>query len=165
MRNTNSSGRTMLTVLLGLLLAVNTMACSGGPTEPHHADLIRMYSGRWGGNINGLEVVLNVQASNEDFGIRFRGTGTARSATGEIHLLRIDGGALPAGGLTPGFDIMVERGGETGPGSVILSTAGQFDGEVSPDGRTWPGRFTLAILGGAAPIFGLGEYSVTWIKE
>jgi len=149
---------------LVLVLCFSVTACNGGPTEPSFDDLIRMYSGRWRGNINGLEVVLNVQASNASFGFEFLGTGTARATTGEIHSLRIEGGALPGGDLA-GFVILKERPPETQPGGVILTSTGRFNGDVSPDGRSWPGRFTLETERGAAPIFGVGEYSVTLIKE
>ena len=162
MSETNISWRPgrLVTGLFGVLLAFS-VACNGGPTAPSDDDLIRMYSGRWRGNINNLEVVLDVRGSEQyaDIGIRFLGTGTARSATGEIHYLRIDGGALPGGGLTPGFDISVEQSG----GSFV--TSGDFEGDVSPDGRTWPGRFTSNREKGAAVIFGPGEHSVTLTKE
>lgn len=151
-------------VLLGLSLAFSATACNGGPTEPSFDDLVRIHTGRWRGNINGLEVVLDVHATkgSAGVGIEFGGTGTARSATGESHRLRINGGALVG---AAGFSISAERGGETGPGSVILITTGDFAGEVSGDGRTWPGRFTSATAAGAAPIFGLGQYDVTFLKD
>jgi hypothetical protein len=162
MRNTNSRGRTMQTALLGLLLACSVTACSGGPTEP--SDLARSYTGRWRGNINGFEVVFDLQASDGDpgGGLGFRGTGTARSATGELHRLRMEGGAF---GSLVGLDVLLERGGETGPASVFLTSAGDFHGVVSGDGRTWPGRFTSEAVLGGAPIFGPGEYAVTWLKD
>ena len=164
MQDTNSSRRPMVTVLLGLLLACSATACNGGPTEPSFDDLVRSYTGRWRGNINGFEVVFDVQASKGDpgGGLGFRGTGTARSATGELHRLWIDGGAF---GSFVGFDVLLERGGETGPASVILTSMGDFNGVVSRDGRTWPGRFTSATAAGAAPIFGPGEYAVTLMKD
>ena len=87
----------------------------------------------------------------------------AQSATGEIHRLGIDGGTLV--GLTPAFHILVERSEGTAPGSVFLANSGGFEGEVLPDGRTWPGRFTSDTVKGAAAIFGPGEHSVTLIKE
>lgn len=149
-------------VFLGLLLAFSATACNGGPTEPSFDDQVRMYTGRWRGNINSLGVVLDVQATkgSPGGGIELAGTGTALSATGESHRLRINGGAL----VGAGFYLSAERAGATGPG-VILVTTGYFAGEVSRDGRTWPGRFTLETAVGAAPIFGLGEYDVTFIKD
>jgi hypothetical protein len=163
MRDRNSSRRRTVR-FLGLLLAFSATACNGGPTEPSFDELIRMYSGRWRGNINGLEVVLDVQASKGSFGFNFLGTGTARATTGEIHRLRIDGGALPSGDFAA-FYISKETGPETQPGGVILTSTGRFAGDVSPDGRSWPGRFTLETALGAAPIFGVGEYSVTLAKD
>ena len=148
--------------LFGVLLALS-VACNGGPTQPSDNDRVRMYPGRWRGNINNLEVVLDVQASEGSFAINILGTGTARSATGEIHRLRIDGGVLWGGSLPARFDILVEREG-TGPG-VVTVTSGAFEGDVSPDGRTWPGRFTSERTKGAAVIFGPGEHSVTLTKE
>jgi hypothetical protein len=164
MNQTNISRRPIRLVrgLFGVLLTLSA-ACNGGPTAPSNDDLIRMYSGRWRGNINNLEVVLDVRASDPSFGITFLGTGTARSATGEIHRLRIDGGTLLGGGFTPRFAILVELEG-TGPG-VVTVTSGAFEGDVSPDGRTWPGRFTSDPNKGAAVIFGPGEHSVTLTKE
>ena len=57
-----------------------------------------------------------------------------------------------------------------GPGGVLLSGGqgvGAFDGDVSGDGRTWPGRYTTwpATPPGAEVIFGPGEHSVTLTKE
>ena len=59
-----SRGFGCVTLVLGLILAFSATACNGGPTEPSYDDLVRMYTGRWRGNINGFEVVLDVQASN-----------------------------------------------------------------------------------------------------
>ena len=166
MSETNISWRPMrlVTGLFGVLLAFS-VACNGGPTEPSNDDLVRMYTGRWRGNINGFEVVLDVQATKDSpgGGIALDGRGTARSATGEIDRLRINGGAL----VGAGFDLMVERPGGTAPAGVILASTGYFHGELSRDGRTWPGRFTswAATLAGAAAIFGPGEHSVTLLKE
>ncbi len=148
----------LVTGLFGVLLALS-VACNGGPTQPSDNDRVRMYPGRWRGNINGLEVVLDVQASEGSFAINILGTGTARSATGEIHHLTIDGGVLWGGSLPARLAILVER--KTG-GFV---TSGDFEGDVSPDGRTWPGRFTSNRDKGAAVIFGPGEHSVTLTKE
>jgi hypothetical protein len=153
-------------VFLGLLLAFSVSACNGGPTEPSYDDLIRLYTGRWRGNINGFEVVLDVQASRRDVGIAFTGSGIARSTTGESHRLRIQGGTLGVASLpTASLQLMVERGGETGPGSVISSLAGTFDGEQPADGRTWSGRFTAPQAVGDFLIFGTGEYPVTLTKD
>ena len=124
MRHTTSGSPALrpLTVLAGLLLVLSA-ACNRGPTEPSFDELIRTYSGRWRGNINGLEVVLDVQASDGSFGFNFLGTGTARATTGEIHRLRIDGGALPGGDFA-GFVIWKESGGETGSGRCTSHTRG-----------------------------------------
>lgn len=159
-----SRGFGCVTLVLGLILAFSAIACNNGPTEPSFDDLVRIYTGRWRGNLNGLEVVLDLQASKGSFGVDFLGSGTARATTGEIHSLRIEGGALPSGDFA-GFVIWKERPPETQPGGVILTSTGRFNGDVSPDGRSWPGRFTLETALGAAPIFGVGEYSVTLIKQ
>jgi hypothetical protein len=151
------------TALLPLLLAFSATGCNGGPTEPKVDGLVGIYTGRWRGNINGLEVVLNVQATKKGAGgIGLNGTGTARSATGEIHPLRIEGDSFAGNTL---LYLNVERGGGTGPGSVILMQTGSFDGEEPRDGRTWPGSFTSVTGEGGAPIFGPGTHSVTLTKE
>ena len=54
------------------------------------------------------------------------------------------------------------------PGGVIVRSdkfTGKFKGEVSGDGRTWPGHWTSADGANADPIFGPGEYSVTLTKD
>jgi hypothetical protein len=152
---------------LGLLLAFTAAACNGGPTGPSTDELIALYTGTWRGNINGLDVILDVRAmrSRTDLGLEFDGSGTTRFATGEWHLLSIEGGALPSSpdDRTAGFYLSVARGGETGRASFIGT--GRFNGEVSRDGRTWSGRFTSEMGLGGAPIFGPGEHSVTLTKD
>lgn len=151
------------TVILGLLLAFSATACNRGPTAPSFDDLVRTYTGRWRGNINGVEVVLDVQARKGSLsgGLDFLGTGTARSATGEIHPLRVRGESFT--GMTPLLDFSVEREG-TGPG-VILIYQGSFDSELPRDGRTWSGRFRPPPVPSAANIFGPGEHPVTLTKD
>ncbi len=85
-----SRGIGCLAVLLGLL-AFSGTACNG-PTRPTQEDRFGLYTGRWRGNINSLEVVLDMQAER-GFGLpALGGTGTAlNAATGEIHRLTISG--------------------------------------------------------------------------
>lgn len=152
-------------VLLGLLLAFS-VACNLGPTRPSADDRIRLYTGRWSGNINGLEIVLDMQAGYE-FAIGLDGTGTARNpATGEIHRLEIFGtGRWDDAAVT---EFSLNTAYETGPGGVILGggkITGEFRGAVSRDGRTWPGHWTSTTHIDGAPIFGPGQHSVTLIKE
>ena len=64
-------------VFLGLLLAFSATACAG-PTNPSFEELAEIYTGRWRGNINGSEVMLDMQASKDSLGVEFLGTGTAR---------------------------------------------------------------------------------------
>lgn len=164
---TNSSWRRIVSSL-GLVLALSATACNGRPTEPSLDDLIQTYTGVWRGNINGLDVVLDVRASRGELGLRFGGTGTARSATGESHRLRLDGGRLTGDSFPDRLVFLVERGGDTGPGSVFITSAGDFAGELSRDGLTWSGRFTSASAGGVAggaPIFGPSVYDVTLTKD
>ena len=158
-----------VTVLLGLLLALSGAACSGGPTEPTFDDLPGIYTGRWRGNINGFEVVLDVRAtpgnSAQWISVGLDGEGTAlNSATGESHRLTVSG--QTSGESSTIFLLSIAY--VFGTGGVILSggqVTGNFRGGVSPDGRTWPGRWTSATSRDNAPIFGPGEYSVTLIKE
>jgi hypothetical protein len=161
MRDRNSSWRRMVR-FLGLLLAFTAAACNGGPTGPSTDELIALYTGTWRGNINGLDVILNVRAmpSRTDLGLEFDGSGTTRFATGEWHHLWIEGGTLGSG-FGAGFGLGL-AGGETG--RDVVST-GHFNGEVSRDGRTWPGRFTSVMGQGGEPIFGPGEHSVTLTKD
>jgi hypothetical protein len=170
MRDRNSRCRRMVT-FLGLLLAFSAMACNGGPTEPSFDELPGIYTGRWRGNINAFEIVLDVQAepgrAKDWVPVGLRGTGTGlNSATGESHRLTIRGST--AGGNTTSFTILTAL--ETGPGGVILGggeVTGWFEDSASRDGRTWPGKFRSIPddIINARPIFGPGEYSVTLIKE
>ena len=144
---------------LGLLLAFTATAC-GGPTAPSLEDLIGSYTGRWRGNINGFEAVLDVRAElaqGTGGGFRLSGSGTALNpATRENHPLSIAGSAWLRDSE---FILASERGG---------ASTGRFDGELSPDGRTWSGRFrsiTAEGAAGGAPIFGPSVYDVTWTKD
>jgi hypothetical protein len=156
-----------LTVALGLLLMSSAMACNSGPTEPTFDELVGIYTGRWRGNISGSEVVLEVRAERgrpQDGGlVGLSGTASAlNSSTGESHGLTILGQAV--GSSTTFFWLVTSL--DVGPGGVILGggkNTGQFEGAVSGDRRTWPGRWTTHIDG--ASIFGPGEHSVTLIKE
>lgn len=163
MRDRNSTCRRMVT-FLGLLLAFSAMACNGGPTEPSS---LGIYTGRWRGNITGWEVVLDInpaQTGGQGGGLRLSGSASAlNSATGESHLLRIDGSAFLN---DASVSLMTQRGGETGPGSVILTQTGTFSGEVSGDGRTWSGQFeSYTGIPGGASIFDPGKHSVTLTKQ
>ena len=119
-----------MTLLRGLLLAMCATACNSGPTEPSDSDLIRLYTGRWRGNINGFDVALNVRAEKgrpEHGGILgLSGTGIATNpTTAEIHRFDIHGQALGY----PWFSLFTVY--ETGPGGVILGGGkhtGGFEG-------------------------------------
>lgn len=152
-------------LLVGLLLAFSAPACKGGPTEPSDADVVARYTGRWRGNINGLEVVLEMRAEKVPGLVSLDGTATALNpTTGEMHRLKI-GGVKPGAGV-PLFNLFTEEViGPDGEGVVLSQHTGQFLGEVSGDGRTWPGRFTTTTDNAGAPIFGPGEHAVTLTKE
>ena len=152
-------------LLVGLLLAFSATACEG-PTEPSDGDLVALYAGRWRGNINGLQVVLDMGAKKDSPGLLdLLGTGTALNPTnGEMHRLRIFG--LKPGLGVPLFNLHTEQ--VIGPDGLIVGggqPTGQFRGEVSGDGRTWPGRFTTTNQNPGAPIFGPGEHTVTLTKD
>src|SRR5688572_23712416 len=86
-----SRGIGSLAVILGLLLALSGAACSGGPTEPSEEERIALYTGKWRGNINAFEVILDVRTDAMDL-LWLNGAGTARNtATGEMHRLTIFG--------------------------------------------------------------------------
>lgn len=163
-----SRGLGRVTVLLGLLLAVSGTACNS-PTRPTQEDPLKLYTGSWRGNINSLEVVLDMQAE-QGYGLTaLVGTGTAlNSATGEIHRLTIGGigKSRYIADSTAFFNLFTAE--EIGPGGRLLSIAkhtGQLHGNVSRDGRTSPGRWESTWRDDGAPIFGPGEHSVTLIKE
>ena len=162
MRDRNSRRGRMVT-FLGLLLAFSAMACNGGPTEPSS---LGIYTGRWRGNITGWEVVLDISAEEDGFhgNVRLRGLASAlNSATGERHPMTVDGTAFSD---VAEVSLMTQKGGETGPGSVIRTLTGHFDGEVSRDGRTWSGLFESATgTPGGASIFDPGKHSVTLTKQ
>lgn len=175
MRDRNSRCRRMVT-FLGLLLAFSGVACNGGPTEPTFDELPGIYTGRWRGNINGWEVVLDVQAEPGDLQrwvpVGLRGTGTAfNSATGENHPLRVSGST--AGGNSTSFQLRTPY--EFGPGGSVLGGnkhIASFDGvesaygsDVSPDGRTWTVRWRPTDFTDEAPIFGQVTLPVTLIKD
>lgn len=152
-------------LLVGLLLAFSATACKGGPTEPSDAEVVALYTGRWRGNINGLQVVLDMGAAKQPGLLSLDGTGTALNpTTGEMHRLKISG--IKAGAGVPLFNLFTER--VIGPDGRIVGGdqhTGQFRGEVSGDGRTWPGRFTTTNDNFGVPIFGQGEHAVTLTKE
>jgi hypothetical protein len=168
MNQMNISWRPMrlATGLFGVLLALS-VACNGGPTEPSLDDLVPMHTGRWKGTINGWPVVLDVRAQpgNADqwIPVGLDGTGTALNpATGESHSLTVFGQS--AGGNSTFFSLLTAW--VIGPGGVILGggkVVGLFEGAVSDDGRTWPGRWRVTNT--LDPLFGLGEGPVTLIKE
>ena len=169
MLDTSSCSRSTarVTVLFGVLLAFS-VACNVGPTRPSADDRVRLYTGRWSGNINGLEIVLDMQAGF-DFLIGLDGTGTARNpATGEVHRLEIFGmGEWDDADVT---EFSLNTAYELGPPprQVILGGGkhtGEFRGSVSRDGRTWPGHWTSTTRNDGAPIFGPGSHSVTLIKQ
>lgn len=168
MRDTNSRWRPMVTVLFEVLVAFS-VACNGGPTRPSADDRVRLYTGRWSGNINGLEVVLDMQAGYE-FVIGLGGTGTARNpATGETHQLEIfgfgqrDDAQATEFALNTPYEMIgpPERREIFGERKHI----GDFRGNVSRDGRTWPGHWTSTTRNDGMPIFGPGSHSVTLMKE
>ena len=161
-----------VTVLLGLLLASSGMGCKG-PTGPSDEDRASLYTGRWSGNINGFQVVLDIQAEwvsgplHRD--LHLEGIGTALNpTTTEMHQLSIFGsGRLSAESRSAAL-LNIDIAREIGAGGVILSGGqhtGQFHGDVLGDGRTWPGRFTSTTYAFAAPIFGPGDHPVTLIKQ
>ena len=158
MRDRNSSWRRMVR-FLGLLLAFSATACNSGPTRPSDAELAALYTGKWRGNINGFELVLDIQARVGDL-IAMHGTGTAvNPATGEIHRLGLFGFVFTH--TTTNFRLSL-------PSEVPFGgtrDTGEFNGNVSRDGRTWPGRWTATNTSDGVPIFGLGVYSVTFIKD
>jgi hypothetical protein len=95
-------------LLVGLLLAFSAPACKGGPTEPSDADVVARYTGRWRGNINGLEVVLEMRAEKVPGLVSLDGTATALNpTTGEMHRLKI-GGVKPGAGV-PLFNLFTEE--------------------------------------------------------
>lgn len=155
-----------VTVLLVLLLACSATACNGGPTGPAAEDRVGLYTGRWRGTINGLEVVLDMEARRGDL-IVLDGTGTARNpATGENHRLRILGfGSFNDAHGSADFSLWANPTELVGGFLTGGQHTGQFKGNVSRDGRTWPGRWTTTNYSDGAPIFGPGEYSATLIKE
>ena len=163
MGDTNSSWRPMqrVTGLLAVLLACS-VACNSGPTRPSDAEVAGRYTGKWLGNINGFEVVLDIQAGVGDL-VGITGTGTARNpATREIHRLELIGfGTINYAHGTDEFRLLLPAEVPAAP----LRDTGEFRGNVSPDGRTWPGRWTATNTSDGVPIFGLGVYSVTLIKE
>ena len=156
-----------MTVLLGLLLAFSGTACDSGPTEPSDSELIRLYTGRWRGNINGFDVALDMRAEKgRPAGgglLGLGGTGIATNpTTAEIHRFDISGLVLG----NPSFSLFTVY--ETGPGGVILGGGkhtGDFHGYVPRDGLTWHGRWTSTTWADGVPIFGPGEYAITLIKE
>ena len=98
-----------------------------------------------------------------EFAIGLDGTGTARNpATGEIHRLGLFGfGTFNDAQGTADFRLSLPS---EVPGGGTRDT-GEFRGNVSRDGRTWPGRWTPTNTSDGVPILGLGVYSVTLIKE
>lgn len=163
MSRTNNSCRPMrrVTGLFGVLLAFS-VACNSGPTRPSDADLAGRYTGKWRGNINGFEVILDIRAGVGDL-VGMNGTGTARNPeTGEIHHLGIIGfGTFNDAHGTANFRLWLPAEVPAGPSR----DTGEFRGNVSPDGRTWPGRWTATNNSDGVPIFGPSVYSVTLIKE
>ena len=156
------------TALLPLLLAFSATGCNGGPTRPSADDRVRLYTGRWSGNINGFEIVLDMQATH-DFVIGLGGTGTARNpATGEIHRLEIFGfGEYNAASST---EFSLNTPYEIGPPPrqeilVFPKHIGDFRGAVSGNGRTWPGHWTSTTRDNGLDIFGPGTHAVTLTKE
>ena len=159
-----------LRLVLGLLIACGAVGCKSAPTEPAFDELAGIYTGRWRGMINGLAVVLDVRAEQGSaerwVPVGLGGTGVAVDpATGESHNLTILG--QTTGPNTTWFGLSIAM--VTGPGGVILSGGqgtGQFHGGVAADRRTWPGRFTSSAANDFdVPIFGRGEYAVTFSKD
>jgi hypothetical protein len=155
-----------VTVSLGLLLAFSSTACNGAPTGPPAEDRPALYTGKWRGNINGMEVVLDIQSGRGEL-IGITGSGTARnSATGEIRPLRVSGfGSFNDAHGTADVGLWVD------PVTLVTGDltggrhTGDFRGNVSGDGRTWPGRWTPTNLSEGEPIFGTAERSLTLIKD
>ena len=158
--------------LLALLIVALNVGCNG-PTGPTPQDRAALYTGRWSGDINGTQVVFDIQARWASGPLHrllhFDGSGTALNpATGETHRLAIEGNE-GSSGVPTSFFIHILR--EIGPGGVVLSggqRTGTFSGNMWADGRTWPGLFTSTTethpaIG--APIFGPGVHSVTLIKQ
>ena len=155
------------TAVLGLLLAVNGAACNS-PTRPSQEDRFEVYTGRWRGNINGVDIVLEVRAERGFGSPYLGGTGTAvNAATGETYRLTISGfGTIVDAESTAFFNIFTAD--EFSAGGLLLSSGkhtGDMRGNVSRDGRTWPGRWTSTTNTDGAPIFGPGEHPFTLIKE
>lgn len=172
--NTTTGARNVraLTAIASLLLALSATACNGGPTEPTFDEMVGIYTGRWRGNINGFEVVLDVQAErgrpSEGGLVGLHGSATARNpGTGETHRLNVSG--LAVGPNSTSFRLIIPH--EVGPGGVIVRFqrgTGEFRGSVSPDRRTWPGHWTSATLADgpdADPIFGPAGGPVTLTKD
>ena len=163
MSATSSSCRPMrrVTGLFGVLLAFS-VACNGGPTRPSDVEIAARYTGKWRGNINGFEVVLDIQAGVGDL-VGMNGTATARSpATGEIHQLTLIGfGTFNYAHGNDDFRLWLPAEVPFGQ----LRDTGQFRGNVSPDGRTWQGRWTATNDSNGVVLFGPSVYSVTLIKE
>jgi hypothetical protein len=170
MADTNSRWRLMrrVTILFRLLLAFSGVACNV-PTEPTLDELVGIYTGRWRGNINGFEVVLDVRAEPGNaerwVPVGLHGTGTALNpATGEIHRLTAFG--QTAGGNSTSLQLRTPD--EFGPGGFVLGGnkhIASFDGYVSPDDRTWTVRWRPTDFTDGAPIFGQVTLPVRLIKD
>ena len=163
MSETNISCRPMrlVTGLFGVLLALS-VACNGGPTRPSDSEIAARYTGKWRGDINNFEVVLAIEAGVGDI-VGMSGTATARSpATGEIHHLTLIGfGTFNYAHGNDDFRLWLPAEVPFGQ----LRDTGEFRGNVSPDGRTWQGRWTATNYSDGVPLFGLGVCPVTLIKE
>jgi hypothetical protein len=157
-----------MVTFLGLLLAFNAMACNG-PTRPSDDELVRIYTGRWRGTINGFEVALDVQATRGrpqgGIPVDLGGSATARNpGTGGTHRLNIRGGTV---GLSWN-SFRLEIPPELGPGGVIVRSeqvTGDFNGSLSPDRRTWTGSWRSWVGANAAPIFGPDGGPFTLTKD
>ena len=129
MSRTNNSCRPMrrVTGLFGVLLAFS-VACNSGPTRPSDADVAGRYTGKWRGNINGFEVILDIRAGVGDL-VGMNGTGTARNPeTGEIHHLEslVSGRSMTLMGLpisAYGFRPRYRQGHPGTPGMRLPSGA------------------------------------------
>jgi hypothetical protein len=101
--------------------SADAIACNSGPTRPTEEDRFGLYTGRWRGNINGVEVVLDMRAERGSGLPYLGGTRTAlNSATGEIHRLTISGfGTIVDAESTAVFNLFTAY--EIGSGGVILS--------------------------------------------
>jgi hypothetical protein len=147
---------------------ISVVACGGVPTRPTQEDRFPLYSGQWRGTINGIEVVLQIQAERGFAVASLRGTGTAvKSATGESARLQLVGSAALEYTASPAY-INFSTADELSPDGRAIVRLGQFvgrfTGDILEDQRTWRGQFDGSRTTYAS-LFGEQATAVTFIKD